>query len=1007
MSSASRPSDLEHLLAHADWLARLARALTRDAAEAQDVVQDTWLAALRRPPHVHEGGGADARAWLARVARRLASRRRRAATRRGDHESRVELPRDVDDAASAAERVAWQRELADRVLALPEMYRTPIALRYFEGVETAEIARRLSMTPQAVRQRLSRGLARLREELDRSRGSRESWLGALASFAGVESGLEGVGIAPAIQGVLAVKTVQRVALVVLLLVLAWFGWRALERTPNVTQPLVASATDALSSPPSEARAEPVVSTRESLSTTETVAPAAVEPTGELVFLVHPRGPAPEGSRWRLESRSGRAIELDVPASGRVNAPIGSWTLRAIGAAWSASVDALEIQADGSQVVWVGGEQTLDVLVVDSRGAPIERATVEWIRNGAWPNADLADESSTVPQPEHSAITDAAGRARLSWRGIVDGTLRVREGARSPERIAVGAPQSEPLRVALGDRDLETSELRVVDAADGAPLVGVELVNEATREVVTTDVDGRARVRTRSPAEASFIVRGGGVFPMQLDPDGVTEVRAARATELVVRSGTSASDGERAQLSVRIEGTKPEVSGGPLPAVVSSTVELPFERRVAVPVGARVFVALVTERARGAFVEHHVCGANETLTLAPETSNVLRIGIRGPQRALAGLRVEPRYGGLAAVERLHAIEAAPASTATGGRRVVELPCAEFLARVRIRGPGCLPIELERRQGELGPAAGALEVELVAAEHAFDVTCVDEEGRPLAGVRIVAHDEIDLEFVRRFRELHGARPTSHAAWAERRRNPSAACTAADGRARLWLPASASVQLSAQSTPADSAASDLLSFETRRVETPRERELRWVLPRARRVTLHAFDAHDGTPVDRFEVVDPDAYNGPTGEGQGGVWQGWVPVRTTRLAVSAAQERSGEVALPRRDPDQDVTLRVELGAAPTGVLAFEGPATNELRGTLLRFLVEKAGKPAELEGFVDWQTEVLIHDTTGVRVAVPIPEALVTIMESTNEPYRFRFTPQRFLWRMGETNIVRVERR
>ena len=42
----------------------LARELVRDAASADDVLQETWLAALERPPR----GGANVRGWLARAA---------------------------------------------------------------------------------------------------------------------------------------------------------------------------------------------------------------------------------------------------------------------------------------------------------------------------------------------------------------------------------------------------------------------------------------------------------------------------------------------------------------------------------------------------------------------------------------------------------------------------------------------------------------------------------------------------------------------------------------------------------------------------------------------------------------------------------------------------------------------------------------------------------------------------------------------------------------------------
>ena len=57
--------------AELSWLRSLARALLADTHAADDLVQDTLVATLDRP--VPEG--APRRAWLATVARRLASKR--------------------------------------------------------------------------------------------------------------------------------------------------------------------------------------------------------------------------------------------------------------------------------------------------------------------------------------------------------------------------------------------------------------------------------------------------------------------------------------------------------------------------------------------------------------------------------------------------------------------------------------------------------------------------------------------------------------------------------------------------------------------------------------------------------------------------------------------------------------------------------------------------------------------------------------------------------------------
>ena len=84
------PADIAALLAEAPWLARLARSLTGDGAEADDLVQDTYAAALRSPPDTER----PLRPWLRRVAVNLARMRHRGRTRRAANERVVEVQAD-------------------------------------------------------------------------------------------------------------------------------------------------------------------------------------------------------------------------------------------------------------------------------------------------------------------------------------------------------------------------------------------------------------------------------------------------------------------------------------------------------------------------------------------------------------------------------------------------------------------------------------------------------------------------------------------------------------------------------------------------------------------------------------------------------------------------------------------------------------------------------------------------------------------------------------------------
>lgn len=67
MEPSSAPFRPEELLEHAAWIRRLARRLVQGEARADDLVQETWLAALRAAPR-----GGPLRPWLARVARNFA-----------------------------------------------------------------------------------------------------------------------------------------------------------------------------------------------------------------------------------------------------------------------------------------------------------------------------------------------------------------------------------------------------------------------------------------------------------------------------------------------------------------------------------------------------------------------------------------------------------------------------------------------------------------------------------------------------------------------------------------------------------------------------------------------------------------------------------------------------------------------------------------------------------------------------------------------------------------------
>ena len=147
------------VLPHLDAAHNLARWLVRDAHDAQDVVQDALVRALR---HFDGFRGGDPRPWLLAIVRNaafawLGSRR----------PGEVEVPDDELDAAlavgappsdpeSLAIRRAERREIDAAIAALPIAFREALVLRELEELSYRDIARITDVPIGTVMSRLSR-----------------------------------------------------------------------------------------------------------------------------------------------------------------------------------------------------------------------------------------------------------------------------------------------------------------------------------------------------------------------------------------------------------------------------------------------------------------------------------------------------------------------------------------------------------------------------------------------------------------------------------------------------------------------------------------------------------------------------------------------------------------------------------------------------------------------------------------------------------------------------------
>ena len=145
----------------ADGLYNLARRLTGDAADAEDLVQETYARAV-----AGLGGferGTNLRAWLFRILRnaQIDARRRRAAD---PTDRAAELPEVAPASDDRELRAVAVGDVEAALAALPAAARE-IVLYELEGLSESEIARVLDVPVGTVKSRLSRARAALRAAL--------------------------------------------------------------------------------------------------------------------------------------------------------------------------------------------------------------------------------------------------------------------------------------------------------------------------------------------------------------------------------------------------------------------------------------------------------------------------------------------------------------------------------------------------------------------------------------------------------------------------------------------------------------------------------------------------------------------------------------------------------------------------------------------------------------------------------------------------------------------------
>lgn len=159
-SAAPRIEDL--VRDHYEALYRFAYRLSGARAEAEDLAQETFCQAQAKLPQLREPG--KARGWLFAILRNAYLQRARAAGAEPKRHSLDDVPEipDRDEAlAYPIDGVALQRALNE----LPEAYRTPLVLYYFDDFSYRDIADQLGVPMGTVMSRLARAKEHLRGRL--------------------------------------------------------------------------------------------------------------------------------------------------------------------------------------------------------------------------------------------------------------------------------------------------------------------------------------------------------------------------------------------------------------------------------------------------------------------------------------------------------------------------------------------------------------------------------------------------------------------------------------------------------------------------------------------------------------------------------------------------------------------------------------------------------------------------------------------------------------------------
>lgn len=524
-SSSQSPDPIERLLAERTWVRRLAHALVADPADADDLTQQTYVAALERPP----AGLRSPRAWLGTVVRNLAGNRRREIERRRARERAAARPPSQGSVPDTVARAETAERVAALVLALDEPYRSTVLLRYFEEEPPRRIAAQMGVPVETVRTRLKRALAKLRRQLDDAhRGDGRSWLGALLPVAEIGRGGTTASALAWGGGLLVSQTVRITALGLVLAALATLTWHTLREDEPASLDQQATPTHlGVRAGDEGAVAAQDAPTLAGSGSANAGSSAEAEGSKAVAFSVRGRvlrpGRFPASDvevRLRLDGTPFARARTDEGGTYRVPVPEGALDGRTTCTVVARSDDGRVALGCRSVPRTDGADAWLRELVLGEAHVLAVRVT----RGGEdVPHAhvQLAAEGLGMRGLLLRKTTDARGRLRIPdlpacvyrLSATAPGTGRAARFVRVPEAsqggvtLTLGGPRTLEVRVVAGPeaRPLEGIELGVLETLRRLGGGASTRSYEPRLSIPPTGADGRTRIEGVSEGEALSVM----------------------------------------------------------------------------------------------------------------------------------------------------------------------------------------------------------------------------------------------------------------------------------------------------------------------------------------------------------------------------------------------------------------------------------------------------------------------------------------------------------------------